>query len=112
LDENEKSGEGIIETIDTNKIIREENDNDNDNNSKMINKELSININNINESKNSNMSSNTNVNADKIKKSQNKSKNKNQIVINNDFIFIESLPLILADFLEAHLNHAVIESED
>ena len=110
LDENEESGEGVIETIDTNKIIHEYNDNDNNN--EMMNKELSININNINESKNSNNSSNININSEKNKKSQNQNKNTNQIVINNDFIFIESLPLILADFLETHLNNAVIESED
>ena len=74
----------------------------------MINKELSINLNNIDESKNTNRNSNSNINLNMNKKSQ----DQNQIILNNDFIFIESLPLILADFLEAHLTYAIIESED
>ena len=103
LDENEESGEGVIETIDTNKKIAEDNNND-----PVINKELSINLNNIDESKNTNRNSNSNINLNMNKKSQ----DQNQIILNNDFIFIESLPLILADFLEAHLTYAIIESED
>ena len=88
-DENEESGEPIIETIDSNKLntIPEKKDNN-----ILTNKELSINFNNINESKNLNKS--------------------NNIIISNDFLFIESLPLILADYLEAHLNCAIIDSED
>ena len=87
LDEDEQSGEGVIETIDINKIVEHNDD-------KITNKELSINLNNVNESKNTNKSNN------------------GKIINNNDFIFIESLPLILADFLEAHLSYAIVESED
>ena len=87
LDEDEQSEEGVIETIDINKIVEHNDD-------KITNKELSINLNNVNESKNTNKSYNS------------------KIINNNDFIFIESLPLILADFLEAHLSYAIVESED
>ena len=86
-DEDEESGEAIIETIDVNKIEKK-----NDNNI-MTDKELSINLNNINESNNY----------------TNKS---NKIKINNEFLFIESLALILADFLESNINYAIVESED
>ena len=88
LDEDEESGEPVIETIDINKIIN--------NNNLIQNKELSINLNNTNVSNNINKSNNNNGNN----------------IINNDFIFIESLPLILADFLEANLIYAIVESED
>ena len=88
LDEDEESGEPVIETIDINKIIN--------NNNLIQNKELSINLNNTNVSNNINKSNNNNCNN----------------IINNDFIFIESLPLILADFLEANLIYAIVESED
>ena len=97
LDENEESGEGVIETIDINKNNQNnnnnnnDNDNDNEKNNILTNKELSINFNNINVS-------NSNISEDNI--------------INNDFLFIESLPLILADFLESHLNYAIVETED
>ena len=87
MDEDEESVEPVIETIDINKIV---------NNDNLIqNKELSINLNNINES-------------NKINKTNNNSYN----IINNDFLFIESLPLIIADFLESNLNYAIVESED
>ena len=87
-DENTESGEAVIETIDSNKIntIPAQKDSN-----MLTNKELSIKINNIDESNNL---------------------NKSNIVITNDFLFIESLPLILADYLEAHLNNAVIDTED
>ena len=84
-DENEESGEAVIETIGTNK---------NNENNMMIDKELSLNLNKVNESNNNN-----------IKKT-------NSIKINNDCLFIESLPLILADFLEANINYAIVESEE
>ena len=87
MDEDEESVEPVIETIEINKIV---------NNDNLIqNKELSINLNNINES-------------NKINKTNNNSYN----IINNDFLFIESLPLIIADFLESNLNYAIVESED
>ena len=93
LDEDEKPGEGVITTIDTmntKKII-----NGDENNGKEItNKELTINFNDIKDSSIDNKKRNI------------------QIKINNDFIFIESLPLILADFLEQHLSYAIVETED
>ena len=55
----------------------------------ILNKEMSIKIDNINNSKN------------KSKKSD-----------SSQFIFIESLSLIIADFLQSHINNAIVESED
>ena len=57
----------------------------------------------------------TNKNNDKnnVNESNNNNiKKKNSIKINNDFLFIESLPLILADFLETNINYAIVESEE
>ena len=68
--------------------IKTENEKNN-NDKKLINKELSINLNNLSNSANNLKKSNT-----------------------PKFIFIESLPLILADFLQTHMNHAIVESED
>ena len=76
--------EGITETMN----IKTENEKNN-NDKKLINKELSINLNNLSNSANNLKKSNT-----------------------PKFIFIESLPLILADFLQTHMNHAIVESED
>ena len=56
------------------------------NDKKIVNKEMSITINDLSNSKN----------------------NSNKL----DFIFIESLPLIIADFLQLHMNNAIVESED
>ena len=59
------------------------------NNNKILNKEMSININDSTDSKNNFNKSNS-----------------------SNYIFIESLPLILADFLQSHMNNAIVESED
>ena len=85
LEENsEVDEEGIT------KIIDIKNENKNYKNDKVIvNKELSININGLSNSKN---------NSKKLDSS--------------GLIFIESLPLIIADFLQLHMNNAIVESED
>ena len=86
LEENgEIDEDGITEVIDIkneNKYLK--------NNNKIVNKELSIKMSNLSNSKNS------------LKKNDNSC----------NFILIESLPLILADFLQSHMNNAIIESED
>ena len=85
----------IIDKYET-RVFEEDEDNiDNNilkkyNNNPIINKELSININNSASSKSSNYSN----------------------YINNDCLYIESLPLILADFLQLYKTYAIIESED
>ena len=85
LEENgEVDEEGITEIIDLNRESK-----NNGNNKTVLNKEMSININDISNSKN---------NSKKHESSK--------------FIFIESLPLILADFLQSHINNAIVESED
>ena len=85
LEENgEINEEGITEIINLNK---ESSNYEND--KPGLNKEMSININDISNSKNNS-------------KKPDSSK----------FIFIESLPLILADFLQSHINNAIVESED
>ena len=85
LEENgEINEEGITEIINLNKESRNY-----ENDKPGLNKEMSININDISNSKNNS-------------KKPDSSK----------FIFIESLPLILADFLQSHTNNAIVESED
>ena len=85
LEENgEIDEEGITEIINLNKESRNY-----ENDKPGLNKEMSININDISSSKNNS-------------KKPDSSK----------FIFIESLPLILADFLQSHINNAIVESED
>ena len=85
LEENgEINEEGITEIINLNKESRNY-----ENDKPGLNKEMSININDISNSKNNS-------------KKPDSSK----------FIFIESLPLILADFLQSHINNAIVESED
>ena len=85
LEENgEINEEGITEIINLNKESRNY-----ENDKPGLNKEMSININDIKNSKNNS-------------KKPDSSK----------FIFIESLPLILADFLQSHINNAIVESED
>ena len=85
LEENgEIDEEGITEIID---LKNESQSFSND--QTLLNKEMSININNINNSKNNSKKSDS-----------------------SKFIFIESLPLILADFLQSHINNAIVESED
>ena len=85
LEENgEIDEEGITEIINLNKESRNY-----ENDKPGLNKEMSININDISNSKNNS-------------KKPDSSK----------FIFIESLPLILADFLQSHINNAIVESED
>ena len=85
LEENgEVDEEGITEIIDLNSESK-----NNGSGKTIINKEMSININDISNSKN---------NSKKPESSK--------------FIFIESLPLILADFLQSHINNAIVESED
>ena len=85
LEENgEINEEGITEIINLNKESRNY-----ENDKPGLNKEISININDISNSKNNS-------------KKPDSSK----------FIFIESLPLILADFLQSHINNAIVESED
>ena len=85
LEENgEVDEEGITEIIDLNRESK-----NNGSGKTIINKEMSININDISNSKN---------NSKKPESSK--------------FIFIESLPLILADFLQSHINNAIVESED
>ena len=74
----------ITEIIDLQKEEKEKKEINNDNGT--LNKEMSLNINNLNNSENSSKKS--------------------------IFIFIESLPLIIADFLQAHINNAIVESED
>ena len=85
LEENgEVDEEGITEIIDLNRESK-----NNGSGKAILNKEMSININDISNSKN---------NSKKPESSK--------------FIFIESLPLILADFLQSHINNAIVESED
>jgi len=85
LEENgEINEEGITEIINLNKESRNY-----ESDKPGLNKEMSININDISNSKNNS-------------KKPDSSK----------FIFIESLPLILADFLQSHINNAIVESED
>ena len=85
LEENgEVDEEGITEIIDLNRESKK-----NGSDRTVLNKEMSININDISNSKN---------NSKKHESSK--------------FIFIESLPLILADFLQSHINNAIVESED
>jgi len=117
-DDEEDSGEVEIETINVNKLPK-------NNDNIMTNKEMSINLNNINESTQS-QNENENDNNDNKDEEENKKvemEEKNEIEKtssiktakiknNDDFLFIESLPLILSDFLDKHLSHAVVESED
>ena len=85
LEENgEINEEGITEIINLNKESRNY-----ENDKPGLNKEMSININDISNSKNNSKKSDS-----------------------SKFIFIESLPLILADFLQSHINNAIVESED
>ena len=85
LEENgEIDEDDITEIIDLQKEEKEKKEIKNDN--ATLNKEMSVNINNLNNSENSSKKS--------------------------IFIFIESLPLIIADFLQAHINNAIVESED
>ena len=85
LEENgEIDEDDITEIIDLQKEEKEKKEINNDNGT--LNKEMSLNINNLNNSENSSKKS--------------------------IFIFIESLPLIIADFLQAHINNAIVESED
>ena len=84
LEENGEGNEEITKIID----IKKENKN-HKNEKKIVNEEMSITINDLSNSKN----------------------NINQLDSNN-FIFIESLPLIIADFLQLHMNNAIVESED
>ena len=85
LEENgEINEEGITEIINLNKESRNYK-----NDKPGLNKEMSININDISNSKNNSKKSDS-----------------------SKFIFIESLPLILADFLQSHINNAIVESED
>ena len=70
-------------------IIENKNDKNKNNNSVEINKEKSLNLNELDNS-NNNLNKST----------------------QNNFILIESLPLIIADFLQEHMNNALIESED
>ena len=85
LEENgEVDEDGITEVIDIKKQSRYYG-----NDNAKLNKEKSINFNDLSGSKN-------------------KSKKSDYI----NFIFIESLPLIIADFLQSHINNALIESED
>ena len=117
-DDEEDSGEVEIETINVNNLPK----NNENNNNIMTNKELSINLNNINESTQSqNDNNNNNKDEEENKKVEVEEKNEikktsniksAKIKNNNDFLFIESLPLILSDFLEKHLSYAVVESED
>ena len=86
-DENEETGEATIETIDINKIQKNEN--------KVTNKELSVLLNGIDEFN-----------------GINKSNSNNNNFISNDFLYVESLPLILAEFIQANLNYAIVETED
>ena len=85
LEENgEIDEDDITEIIDLQKEEKEKKEINNDNGT--LDKEMSLNINNLNNSENSSKKS--------------------------IFIFIESLPLIIADFLQAHINNAIVESED
>ena len=70
-------------------IIENKNDKNKNNNSVELNKEKSLNLNELDNS-NNNLNKST----------------------QNNFILIESLPLIIADFLQEHMNNALIESED
>ena len=114
-DENETIGEVVIDTINTDKIPK-----NNENDNILHDKELSIKLNNIDESSKLDINNKDNNNNDNINNSENikieqKTKNDKEskkIELNDNFLFIESLPLILADFLEQHLNNAIIESED
>ena len=111
-DEDEISGEVVIETINVEKAPKNTN-----NDNTLQDKELSIELNNLNglskteikkkEDNNNNNSENMTIeqkseNIKKVKKTKKK----------DSLLFIESLPLILADFLEQHLNNAIVESED
>ena len=118
-DDEEDTGEMEIETINVNKIPKNYDNNDNI----MTNKEMSINLNNINESTKSQNEKDNNDNNNNDEEENKKIQENNEIKKtssiksakiknNNDFLFIESLPLILSDFLEKHLSYAVVESED
>ena len=86
LEENEDIDDEVITELIQN--INENKNNKNDNNNK-LNKEMSININEENNYENN------------LNKSD-----------SNNYIFIETLPLIIADFLQSHMNNAIVESED
>jgi len=87
LEENgEIDEEGITEIIDLQKENKEKKGIEGENDKVTLNKEMSVNINNLSNSKNNSKKT--------------------------FFIFIESLPLILADFLQSHINNAIVESED
>ena len=90
VDENDETGEATIETIDISKIQKNDN--------KVTNKELSMNLSGTNESNGINKTNSNN--------------NSSNIFLSNDFLYVESLPLILADFLQANLNFAIVETED
>ena len=119
-DDEEDTGEIEIETINVGKLPKNNENNDNI----MTNKEMSISMNNINESvqsknENDNNDYNNNKEEEENKKVEEKNEIKKTLSIksakiknNNDFLFIESLPLILSDFLEKHISYAVVESED
>ena len=81
----DKDNDEITEIIEN----KNEKNNYKNNNSVKLNKEKSLNFNELDNSNN----------------------NSNKSIPNNS-ILIESLPLIIADFLQAHMNNALIESED
>ena len=88
LGENEEIDGENNEIIEIIKNKNKKNNYGNYNNIK-LNKEMTLNFNEL----------------DKSKNNSNKSKPNNSILI-------ESLPLIIADFLQAHMNNALVESED
>ena len=88
LGENEEIDGENNEIIEIIKNKNKKNNYGNYNNTK-LNKEMTLNFNEL----------------DKSKNNSNKSKPNNSILI-------ESLPLIIADFLQAHMNNALVESED
>ena len=118
-DDEEDTGEVEIETINVDKLPK-------NNDNIMTNKEMSININNINESiqsqnENDNNENKNNKNEEETKKIEVEEENEikktssiksTKIKNNDDCLFIESLPLILSDFLEKHISYAVVESEE
>ena len=87
MEENEDIDDEVITELIQN--INENKNNKNDNNNNKLNKEMSININEENNYENN------------LNKSD-----------SNNYIFIETLPLIIADFLQSHMNNAIVESED